>query len=203
MMITHLRIVLCKTNSVWCTIYSIQPWHWLWSMKHHSAVFLSQQNLLTGCQMSTANGQCLSRIADVDKMAETFPPCMFQLHVKLRRNHRLRHMSRVSYLTLILNYWWDIVKRDVLRWHYSIPFHHLFRGKIANMFKTCRTWKEAHKKNPTNWLGQAKYRTTKIRPKAVGSGIFGRFFFKHGYADWKQLVTSYLACLWGWLSLKV
>ena len=30
-------------------------------------------------------------------------------------------------------------------------------------------------KMPTNWVGQAKRRTTKTRPKAVGAVIIGRF----------------------------
>ena len=29
---------------------------------------------------------------------------------------------------------------------------------------------------PTNWLGQKKFCATKIQPKAVAGGIFGRFF---------------------------
>ena len=31
-------------------------------------------------------------------------------------------------------------------------------------------------KKPTNWLGQAKRRAAKIRPKVVEGNIFGRFF---------------------------
>ena len=33
-------------------------------------------------------------------------------------------------------------------------------------------------KKPTNWLGQAKRRATKIRPKAVGCDIFGAVSFR-------------------------
>ena len=33
-------------------------------------------------------------------------------------------------------------------------------------------------KKPTNYLGQAKRRPTKIRPKAVGGGIFGKCVFR-------------------------
>ena len=37
-------------------------------------------------------------------------------------------------------------------------------------------------KKPTNWWGgQAKCRVTKIRPKAIGSGIFGRILNYDNY----------------------
>ena len=40
-------------------------------------------------------------------------------------------------------------------------------------------------KKPTNWLRQAKRCKTKIPPKAVGGGIFGRFFLTSLTTDWK------------------
>ena len=39
-----------------------------------------------------------------------------------------------------------------------------------------RSYGISSNKKPTNWLGQAKCHNTKIRPKAVRGGIFGRFF---------------------------
>ena len=57
-----------------------------------------------------------------------------------------------------------------------------------------RTWKETEQA-PTNWLGQAKRHATKIRPEAVGSGIFGCFFSIFAYCRTKAAgdVTSGVA----------
>ena len=51
-------------------------------------------------------------------------------------------------------------------------FHKPAGYSITNCFRSAANCN----KKPTNWLGQAKRRATKIRDKAVGGSIFGSFF---------------------------
>ena len=42
------------------------------------------------------------RADNIDTLSDSFPPCMRQLHHKLRTQHRLRHSARVGITVLVL-----------------------------------------------------------------------------------------------------
>lgn len=81
----------------------------------HSYLLL-KQTIYKRCQdFDVGHGQILGGIAasDVDALEKYFPPCMRHLLQSLRRNHRLKHYSRVCqslYLTgLSLKPYFDLV----------------------------------------------------------------------------------------------
>lgn len=70
----------------------------------HSYLLLKQTIYKCRQDFDVGHGQIFSSIAasDVDVLEKYFPPCMRHLLQSLRRNHRLKHYSRVCqslYLT--------------------------------------------------------------------------------------------------------